>query len=116
MFARRILSTVRFAKGARMAILANVVVAACLGLMLDGPAAGPGVQTVVAVPDGGTVLLGGLTAAPVRNAVVPTTVVVPDGGTILLGGLKRHSGSVARPAVLVPDCGTVLLGGRKRLP
>jgi type II secretory pathway component GspD/PulD (secretin) len=98
-----------------MAILANILVVACLGLMPDGPVAGPGVQTIVVVPEGGTVLLGGLKATSVPNRVVQTTVLAPDGGTILLGGLKRLSGSVTQPAVVVPDGGTVLLGGLKRL-
>jgi hypothetical protein len=107
MFARRIKSALRFAKGARMALLASVLLVACLGLIPDGPMPGP-----VIGPDGGTVLLGGLKA----NSVVQTTVVVPDGGTILLGGLKRLPGWVVQPAVVVPDGGTVLLGGLKRLP
>jgi type II secretory pathway component GspD/PulD (secretin) len=84
-----------------MAFLTNVLLVACLGLMPDGPKPGP-----VIVPDGGTVLLGGLKT----KSVVRTTVVVPDGGTVLLGGLKRLPGSV-----VVPDGGTVLLGGLKRL-
>jgi hypothetical protein len=81
-----------------MAFLANVLVVACLGLMPDGPV----VQTTVVVPDGGTVLLGGLKSMPAQSPAVQTTVVVPDGGTVLLGGLKRLSGSVVQPTVVVP--------------
>jgi type II secretory pathway component GspD/PulD (secretin) len=68
-----------------MAFLANVLVVASFGLVPDGPA----VQTTVVVPDGGTVLLGGLKSIPAPSPVVQTTVVVPDGGTVLIGGLKR---------------------------
>jgi hypothetical protein len=86
-----------------MAFFASVLVVAGLGLMPDDRLTGPIDQTIVIVPDGGTVLHGGLKAKP--------TTVVPDGGTVLLGGLKRLS----EPAVAIPDGGTVLLGGLKRL-
>ena len=41
LFARPIVSVVQFAKGARMAILANVLVVAYVSLMPDGPVPGP---------------------------------------------------------------------------
>jgi hypothetical protein len=40
-----------------MALLANVFVVVCLGLMPDAPAPGQVVQTTLIVPDGGTVLV-----------------------------------------------------------
>jgi hypothetical protein len=64
-----------------MVFLVTVLVV-CFGHLPDGPV----VQTTGVVPDGGTVLLGGLKRLP--RSVVQPTVVVPDGGTVLLGGLK----------------------------
>jgi type II secretory pathway component GspD/PulD (secretin) len=58
--------------------------------------------------------LGQMPGGPVPGSVVQTTMVVPDGGTVLLGGLKRLSGSLVQPPAVVPDGGTVLLGGLKR--
>jgi type II secretory pathway component GspD/PulD (secretin) len=94
-----------------MALLVNLLIVAWLGLLPDGPV----VQTTVVVPDGGTVLLGGLKSRPAQSPATHTMVVVPDGGTVLLGGLKLSSRSIVQPTVVVPDGGTVLLGGLKRL-
>ena len=62
-----------------MAFLETVLVVASLGLMPDGPVPAQIVQTTVVVPDGGTVLLGGLKSMPAQSPTVQPTVVVPDG-------------------------------------
>jgi hypothetical protein len=94
-----------------MAVLVNLLVVASLGQMPDLPV----VQTTVAVPDGGTVQLGGHKSMPAQPPAVRVAVAAPDGGTVLLGGRKTLRHSVVNLGLRVPDGGTVLLGGQKRL-
>jgi len=95
-----------------MTLLTSALVLAGLGLLPNDQLVNPTNVTVAIVPDGGTVLLGGLKVKLAPGRVVPAAVV-PDGGTVLLGGLKRLPGPVAEPNVVVPDGGTILLGGLK---
>jgi hypothetical protein len=96
-----------------MIFLTSALVFAGLGLIPDDRSVIPVNATIAIVPDGGTVLLGGLKAKPAPRPVVPAAII-PDGGTVLLGGLKHLPGPVAEPKVVVPDGGTILLGGLKR--
>lgn len=98
-----------------MAIAANVLVVACLGVISNDPSTGPAGQVITVAPDGGTTLLGGSEANRVRIAVGQNAVVAPDGGTILSCGVKQLSNSDIQPEVFIPDGGTILLGGVMQL-